>query len=303
MLNCKPQRPGEAINSHEETGRILRAVAPSGPLGLPLVRAEDPAAGPALAILAGRLAEFYSSDSKYFDFAGKSDHSRFYESLKPHLSELAAKRAPRRVRLLELGAGRTSFPAWLESVGLRTVVEFVAQDITALNREWLTARCDDVLICDAADGLAGGPYDLVFSTFVYEHLIRPAQVVEASLATLAPGGLLAIFSPHYVLPGYVPPAMRAMPLAKRWAATLLLAWQKWWAAWRRRPNFWIVTEPALFVRGYFMDADAVHLVSEADLRILLGSRVDPLPLNFPAKSLRDWVWSRFILLAVLYRKR
>jgi hypothetical protein len=160
-----------------------------------------------------------------------------------------------------------------------------------------------VVICDPANGLPGRPYDLIFSTFVYEHLIRPDQVLEAGLGAMEAGGLLAIFSPHYGMPGYVPPALRALPLSKRVAAAVLLACGRQWAAWRRRANFWIVTEPALFQRGYFVDADAVHLVSVADLRALLGTRVDFLPLRVQTKGLRDWVWSRFLLLGVLLRKR
>ena len=217
------------------------------------------------------------------------------------LQQIAA-RSPAKIRILELGAGRTGFPDWLECAELRKSAEFVAQDVTGINRAWLEQRCDEVLIGDAADRLTGGPYDMIFSTFAYEHFVSPARVLETSLAVLAPGGLLGIVSPLYVAPGYIPPALRHLPRWKGLAASCFLAWQNLYARLCGRPNFWIVTEPALFTHGYRIDADAVHLVSSGDLAVSLRNRAERLPLRLPARDWWDWVWTRFLLLAALYRK-
>ncbi|WP_159460304.1 class I SAM-dependent methyltransferase [Tistlia consotensis] len=267
------------------------------------VRLVSARSGPAaeLGRLEARLAAFYAADEGYFEFAESLDHSRFYEALRPHIEAAMTER--RRLRVLEFGAGRSGFPDWLEAVGLRQRIELTAQDVTALNRDWLAARCEAVLLGDAAEGLAGGPYDLIFSTFVYEHLVRPDRVVEACVSALAPGGLLAIFSPAYVMPGYVPPALRARPRAQGLTVTLFLWLQALKVRLGGRPNFWVAAEPALFERGYFVDADAVHLVAPADLDRLLAGRAVRRPLRLPAQGLADWVWSRFLLLAALYEKR
>ncbi len=269
--------------------------------GIPLWRATA-APEPLLAQLEQRLAEFYARDKRYFAIAGANDQRRFYEALRPYLEE-APRPGAGRLRVLEFGAGRSGFPDWLDEQGLRRRIELTLQDVTTLNRDWLLPRTDALLVGDAAEGLDGGPYDLIFSTFVYEHLVRPDRVVEACLAALAPGGRLALFSPAYVVPGYVPPALRARSRWAGLAATVFLCLQSLRTRLTGRPNFWIAAEPAVFDQAFRIDADAVHLVAPADLDCLLAGRARRRTLHLPAHGLRDWIWSRFLLLAAVYEKR
>ena len=71
----------------------------------------------------------------------------------------------------------------------------------------------------------------------------------------------------------------------------------------RRPKFNVVVDPAVFHAAWRRDFDAVHMVSEADLKAHLGRdwRVDKLAVNYP--SFKYALIGSLILLCVAVRKR
>ena len=83
----------------------------------PTVRSSDPRAAPHLESLAARLKSFYATNTDYYHSADSTDKSRFYQAFLPILESLLEKRGC--VSMLEFGAGRTQFPDWLKSKGLR----------------------------------------------------------------------------------------------------------------------------------------------------------------------------------------
>lgn len=264
------------------------------------MRSSDPSAAPHLDALVARLKLFYTTTTSYFDNAETTSKSRFYEAFLPILESLIEEQG--HISVLEFGVGRTRFPNWLTSKGLRQSISFVAQDISSLDRDWLDEVSDEVLIGDVADCVEPEKYDLVFSTFVYEHLVFPESVVQACFAGLRPRGVLILFSPNYTMLGYIPPALRHLTKPKQLITHLRLVVSAQLSKLMRRPNYWIVTDPALFFGSYFRDADAVHMVSRNDIVLTLPREAQRLPLNIPAASLRDWIYTRFMLLAVAYRK-
>src|SRR5262245_19318916 len=81
--------------------------------------------------LDARLRKFYASyAAPYFDGIEGDEYS-FYNLIKPALVRLLKERGS--IRALDLGAGRTNLPRWLETIGVRDKVYLAAQDVTAAN--------------------------------------------------------------------------------------------------------------------------------------------------------------------------
>jgi 2-polyprenyl-3-methyl-5-hydroxy-6-metoxy-1,4-benzoquinol methylase len=254
--------------------------------------------GPAIDDLRKRLDKFYTTSSTYFDYA-ESDKTIFYDMLLPEIRRMLSSLS--RLEILEIGAGKTSFPLWIEKIGLRDKIRIALQDITPLNRGYLSQCCDQVWIGELAS--VEGQFDVILSTFVYEHLVDPRSNLDQIVARLRPGGLLYIVSPCYTLPGYIPPALRHLALWKQLACNAFLMGSAVIAKLTGEPNFWIVRQPALFSLGYRRDADAVHMVSKNDIALYLRNRCEPVRLQIPkARSLQQLIWLRLAMLIAAYRK-
>ncbi len=269
---------------------------------LSLARANDPRSKESLRALAGDLERFYLRNNNYYEQAEANDHSRYYEAILPLLVDLKTETPERKVRVLEMGAGKTGFPEWLEKKGDRDWVDVTAQDISDTNGVWLNERVDHTVFGDATVSIEGGPYDLAFCTFVYEHLVRPDLFLKTCHGSLRRGGILVIFCPRYDVPGYIPPALRRLPKRQQLVWNICLSVRTARAALLRTPTFWIATRPAALTGTYFRDADAVHLVSKKDLTLALKQFGTRIPISLAPTGPWDWFWSRALLLCEAYKK-
>jgi SAM-dependent methyltransferase len=248
------------------------------------------------AALARRMREFYEAIADYDAYAESSQQPVFWAPIKRELEQRAARGLPSRV--LEFGAGRTGFPAYLGP--LRAKVEFHVQDITERNREDLAQKADKLWF-EPLERLEGA-YDVVFSTFVWEHLSRPRASLHALLRLLAPGGTLYLASPRYDLPGYVPPSARHLTRARQLALASWLSARRLRVALGGAPDFLLHAAPACLSVPWFRDADAIHWVSRFDLRLLEPEyRIEDI--DVPVSGLKQWVWAKFALLFVRIRRR
>jgi hypothetical protein len=184
-------------------------------------------------------------------------------------------------RVLELGAGRTSFPQFIREHGNGIEVEFIAHDINDTNAEYYAQNAIRFIIGGWAQVKAEGPFDFCFSSFVYEHLVEPRNFLGGMIENLTPTGKSVIVCPKYIIPGYVPPAIRWMPLWKQHVITCYLSLSNVLTKITGRCKFWICVEPTIFFkRPYRRDYDAVHMVSTEDVRAAVSPmfRVRSLPL-------------------------
>ena len=149
-----------------------------------------------------------------------------------------------------------------------------------------------------------GQFDIIFSTFVWEHIAEPQATLDYLLERLAPGGSLFLFSPRYDVPGYVPPALRHLPRFYSLWLSLWLQVTRLSTLLGGRAKFWIVTDPALFhVTPWFRDADAVHLVSRHDLTLYLKDKNVTIKDCWPALSgVKARLLERFLKLCVEIKK-
>lgn len=245
-----------------------------------------------------RLDEFYRTTTAYNAFNATPDNSPYYREMAPLIDQASAA-GTTVVRALELGAGRSTLADHLGD--RRGRVHVTAQDVTPANEPYLRERCDDVYVGDIA-GLSG-PFDLVLSLFVFEHVSNPAPWLGHVDRLLAPGGWHVIVCPRYDVPGYVCPSLRHLSLARKAAVATFLAGSRLAVIAGRRPAFWVNADPAVFHADWYRDADAVHLVSRWDADRWHRSRgYTPRRLHLPSGGLRDWVLKRLLTVATAYQK-
>lgn len=227
-----------------------------------------------------RLDDFYDTTDEYNAFHVTHDRSALYRVL----SRLIRDAAPSRdyqFRVLELGAGRSGYPIYAGENGMS--VRYVAQDVTASNQDHLKRLAEKVYVCDIADIPAEDDgYDLIFSTYVFEHVSAPRNFLENVRRLLRPGGWHVIECPRYDVPGYVCPSLRHLPRAKQLGLSLKLTAARAVSAAKGEERFYVNIDPAMFhTKRWFRDSDAVHLVGQGDVvrwHRRNGFRMEPLHL-------------------------
>jgi 2-polyprenyl-3-methyl-5-hydroxy-6-metoxy-1,4-benzoquinol methylase len=147
-----------------------------------------------LAALERKMMAFYASATDYFASPEAGADNRFYEGLR----KLIDRHLPGPLKVLEVGAGKSAFPTWLRRLPREVCVS--VQDVTPINMAHLCHVADEVFIGPLDSQPIDGRFDLVVSSFVYEHVVYPQRFLDRCLAALRPGGLLVIFSPKYTLP-------------------------------------------------------------------------------------------------------
>lgn len=246
---------------------------------------------PAVLELRKRLDEFYRTTSSYDDFNREVPKSRpEWFPVRDRIGEIM--RRQERCSVLEFGCGRTGFGHFLGAD--RERVTFEVQDITDRNRDCLDPQVNRRWHGDVRS--ITGSFDVIFSTYVWEHVSEPRSTLEHLYSLLAPGGSLLLFCPRYDLPGYIPPSARHYSFAKRYGISAWLSARRLWSMVTGRPDFFIHTDPALFHLPWYRDSDAIHWPSWWDLAGSLpaGFTIHSVPLEY--KRPKDWVRTRLLTL-------
>lgn len=243
-----------------------------------------------------RLLDFYSTTSDYQSFNDPTPKDDFWAPIRADIAARVAAGKP--CRALEFGAGRTVFGDYLGN--LRPRVRFEVQDVTDRHRDFLARQADAAHFGDLLN--VQGTYDVVFSTFVWEHVCRPAQTYEHLLSMLAPGGSLFIICPRYDLPIYTPPSARHYSTIRRWLVNAQALFRRIGSSLRGKPAFLIHTDPAVLSVKWYRDADAIHWVSLHDF-----SRATPRGFRIRThrvtrRGLAGRFWARWMLTFVEIRR-
>lgn len=251
--------------------------------------------------LAEPMRAFYESVSHYTAFRedAYTNYTSFWQFI--HQAIEATLAVAPRCRVLEFGAGRTGFARSLGE--MRDRVTFVAQDITSQNEEFLRSEADECHI-GPMDTISGSePYDIIFSTYVWEHLTEPKATLDRCLASLRPGGTLFICCPRYDFPFRLSPsAGHYRPL--RWFALSLSLFGSRLATWLTgKPRFWVHLDPAIFHLPWRRDRDAIHWASFGDIKAYARGkcRVRWLPMPVP-NNWRGWIRVHVLSMAFAVEK-
>jgi 2-polyprenyl-3-methyl-5-hydroxy-6-metoxy-1,4-benzoquinol methylase len=247
-----------------------------------------------------RLDEFYSTVSDYSAFESPSEQIQCWTHIADRIRQLTA--AGEQVRILEIGAGRSGFGDFLLDQGLRKYCIWTAQDVTRQNAEWLEANADKVIFGDIETSPIEGAYDIVFSTFVLEHVVNPLVHLN-SLANLVKGshGTLFIFCPRYDFPGYLTPSSRHLTKFVRLKFLLYSLMGRIKTIVTGKPAFLIQTDLAAFYQSFFTDADAIHWASLYDLKCFArhqGATLNILKIGNPKFPSKDWIVKRLLTVGV-----
>ncbi len=247
--------------------------------------------------LESRLVEFYRTAADYPAFATPSDHPALWQEIREIAKQFQAERGA--CRILEVGAGRSGFGLDLRSRGLDGI-HLTSQDVVESCAEFLS-RTSDVVVTGSVEQLEG-TWDIIFHSYVYEHVCRPREFTQELWQRLRPGGYLLMQSPRYELPFYLPPSVGHLSrVQKVWLAFRLVI-RDLQTAMNGRPQFTVFSDPAVFHLPFRRDRDAVHRVRQGDLRRLLGKRAHITEYSLEAGGWKDWFVKRFLTLRLILRK-
>ncbi len=252
-----------------------------------------------------RLDAFYQRVTDYIDFNKVSNKPLYWEPIVKAIRQ--RKTNNRLVRILEIGAGRSGFSAFLSEKSVRDLVHYTAQDITSQNKDWLASQADELLIGDISTLPSRPIYDIVFSTFVFEHVTDPGAHLGKVVKLINDKGSLFIFCPRYDVPGYLCPSSRHLRLTKQIEFSIRCSLTRFTSLLVQRPAFLIQTDLAAFHQPFFEDSDAVHWVSLFDIQLWAKANqlsVHPIQLiSFRGTSLKNWFVKRWLTCAVQLQKQ
>lgn len=249
--------------------------------------------------LKNRMMLFYKTDP--YDFPRESESQAiifdvFFDIL------LKKVQRGRHCKVLEIGAGGSTFGNYLEAKNIRDYVEYTAQDVMDRNIVHLKRVADSVIISDF-DKVCGH-FDVVFSTFVFEHLVEPKAYLNKVDSLLTSEGVHIIICPRYDFPGYICPSLRHLSVLKMllfdaFKLTTLVAAR----IIKRFDDFLINTEPAMLYSSWRTDSDAVNIVLEplvANWFKNNGYTIDSRRKKFT--GFKDWIQAKFLLLCIVAKK-
>lgn len=242
--------------------------------------------------LTERMAAFYEQVGEYHSFLEPSHHPQFWAPVIERVRKVIGVRGS--CRVLEIGAGRSGFAGTLGE--LRSKVVFDVQDVTARNLEYLGTQADHVFVGNPLE--VNGRYDVIFSTFAWEHVTRPRAILSHLLDRLDRDGRVFLACPRYDFPGYLSPSARHLPLARRALLALWVLWRRFRTLASGRAAFLLHVEPAALHGPWFRDADAVHWASLWDLQRALPRQWQLRRIRVPASGLLGRFWERYLLLFV-----
>jgi SAM-dependent methyltransferase len=248
---------------------------------------------PAVKSLRERLDVFYANVSDYTAFQQPSAQFVFWEPIRRGIEERLARTGS--CRVLEFGAGRSGFSGWLPDA-LRRSIHLAAQDVTSKNIGFLKEVCDSVHIGPVQD--ISQPFDIAFSTFVWEHVTDPRATLNFLLKLVSPGGSVFIACPRYEFPFYISPSASHYGRFDKLGLALWLIGRRVCSRIIRKADFLIHTDPAVLNGGpWRRDTDAIHWPSLFDLQVECGERAQVRKLSLPYRGIgKQWFWSRFLLL-------
>ncbi|MEI8234653.1 MAG: methyltransferase domain-containing protein [Verrucomicrobiota bacterium] len=240
-----------------------------------------------------RMERYYQNEPAYSAFAHVNHLPDQWEHVRAAILAVLEKRP--RCRVLEIGAGRSGFANYMQDC--KGALHYTVQDVTRCNADYLQTVADAVHF-GRVTGMEEGGFDVIFSTFVFEHVGDPRRTLEKLFNSLEEGGSLFLFCPRYDAPFYLSHSANHYGAARRAGIALFLLGARLWTRVSGRPMFFIHTDPALFHLPWSRDCDAIHWVSLWDVRALFRRRGRVERLRIRAGSMKDRIVKNLLQLNV-----
>jgi len=232
------------------------------------------------------MAAFYNDHEKYYQEISFGETAWTYDQ--------AYLRIREQVRIsgsvLEVGCGRASILQYeRELVPRYTGLDF-SPELLAENAARHSPAQFFALNQNGRFPVPSETYDLVFSVYVLEHTVFPAQFLDECLRVLKPTGKLIIYCPNFLGRGWVTSqrvgfsglSVRQKLKGWKWIDAFVSTWDR---AVRiptaclqarkqaeRRPQFLINLAPTCFVDPFLPDRDATYLTYAPEIVAHVGSR-------------------------------
>ena len=250
------------------------------------INSTDPSNAGTLLKLESSLAAFYTNPENYYSEISFCSGAWRTDPTMTHLAALAKNSTS----ILELGCGCANIlEHHPEIAGNYTGCDF-SEEVISSNRDRFPASNFLTIGSSQFEENSQRLFDLVFSTFVIEHVVFPERFLEASVRQVKPGGLLAIRCPDFLTRGSLPSLRIGLshdPLRQKLSKFRLLDFlfgvtdrflftpQKCRRLRNRtqvRPKFWINSDPAcLYKSQYRPDYDAVYWTWDLEIISALES--------------------------------
>ncbi|XHR28747.1 MAG: class I SAM-dependent methyltransferase [Chthoniobacteraceae bacterium] len=230
------------------------------------------------------MDRFYQTTEEYAAFQHPNEMPEQWPYVRAAIEETLRRKTV--CRVLEIGAGRSNFARFL-GPDLRGAIHYTTQDVTRSNEDHLRGVADAVHFGSVLE--LDGPFDVIFSTFVLEHISDPRRTLAKLFEMLADQGRLFVFCPRYDAPFYLSHSADHYGPARRVAIGLTLLAARAWALVTRRPLFLIHTDPAIFHIDWDRDRDAIHWASLWDLELFFKKRARLEILKLHSMGVKDWI--------------
>lgn len=199
-----------------------------------------------------RMNDFYSNYVGYTAYHQESSAPDFWALIR----EVVPPSIERKLSVLELGAGKTGA---YTSFCLENGYILHAHDINGRNHSHYSAK--GVCIAEPISE-SSGKYDIIFSSYVFEHVSRPEDFIRDAMSALKPGGSLFILCPNYDSFARNP-SFDNLNAVNRWLLRLYLFVYSRIASAVLKPHFILNKNPAIFNMEWSADRDALHVVSKS----------------------------------------
>ena len=255
--------------------------------------------------LRAKLDRYYSSSNEYKAFAEPSQQENCWNNMKTSILKKIKESSNKKINILEIGAGKSGFGNYLKTLGIRENINWIVQDVTCQNSSWLESNADVVYYSDISK-INNTNIDIIFSTYVLEHVTDPIAHLNKIENLLNPEGIIYIFCPRYDIPGYLCPSSRHLNIIDKTFLLFDWAYARFISYVQSKPVFLIQTDLAVFYKPYFIDADAVHWVSLHDLKLWGRSKgflIERLKTANSKKFQKDWLVKNYLTCALKFYKR
>jgi SAM-dependent methyltransferase len=243
-----------------------------------------------LARLQTALVNYYSHTEEYYGNSGNGMSTPNWSDPNQLGHKRIVEIAHAAKKVLEIGCGNADIVRVFPNLAARyTGVDFSTRLLSS-NRVAVPSARFEKLESSGKLSFGRGEFDFIFSTFVIEHAVHPAEFLDECFRVLAPGGKLIILCPNFAGTGTISsqrlgfgPDIGSQKWAKgRYWDALVTGWDakvrmRLACALvrlrnRRRPQFVINTRPTCFTDPFRPDVDAVYLTDEHEIRTYLGGR-------------------------------
>ena len=230
-----------------------------------------------------RMDAFYQSTASYSAFQTVNDLPQQWRHVHAAIVEILKEQPI--CRVLEIGSGMSGFSQFAQDI--RSSLCYTAQDVTRANEEHLRSVADAVHFGSITE--LEGEFDVIFSTFVFEHISDPRRTLEKLFGMLRKGGKLFIFCPRYDMPFYLSHSADHYGVFRRFGIAISLLAARFQAFLTRQPLFLIHTDPAVLHIPWTTDRDAIHWASLWDLQLFFRGCGLVKRLRIPTGSTKDWI--------------